>query len=90
MPILSRARPERLLLASYRIDGPRGAPTSPLPATTIAPPAFESPILLEDCHVRTPETMIPGRLLDGRLEGTYRVVNEITACDSGPIPFSPV
>jgi hypothetical protein len=57
MPILSLAGPERLLSASYRIAGLRGAPISPWivppPADTIPLPALlQMSIVLEDCHGR--------------------------------------
>src|SRR4051794_18183405 len=65
MPILSLAGPERLLSASYRIAGPRGAPISPrlsppLADTIPLPTIPGSPILLEDCHVRNVMATIPG------------------------------
>lgn len=33
---------------------------------------------------------LTGRLTNGQLSGTYRVVNEVTGCDGGAIPFGPV
>ena len=32
---------------------------------------------------------LSGRLVNGRLTGTYQVVNEVTGCDGGLIPFGP-
>ena len=32
---------------------------------------------------------LAGRLVKGQLSGTYRVVNEVTGCDGGLIPFGP-
>src|SRR6185295_7630695 len=32
---------------------------------------------------------LSGRLVNGQLTGTYQVVNEVTGCDGGVIPFGP-
>jgi hypothetical protein len=32
---------------------------------------------------------LTGRLVNGQVSGTYRVVNEVTLCDGGAIPFGP-
>jgi hypothetical protein len=65
MPILSLAGPERLLSASYRIAGPRGAPCSSPIAPSLAgpiplPALLEITIHLEDCHGRNEMATIPG------------------------------